>query len=154
MPPAPQRWLLLRRRRRLQPRVGTLVPCRHENRLPDPRAALRRRGDVHYPRGASAAGRRARSPGGTPAFARSHRSRRRGRLAGPCEAAAEPGKARARGGQNLRAPAGRSRPRYRILLNAVATAEGAWLARVAREWRADHIHAHWAHWTATVAMAA
>ena len=51
-------------------------------------------------------------------------------------------------------PVRRSRPRYRILLNAVATAEGAWLARVAREWRADHIHAHWAHWTSTVAMAA
>src|SRR5262249_49986712 len=49
---------------------------------------------------------------------------------------------------------GHSRPRYRILLNAVATAEGTWLARVAQEWGADHIHAHWAHWTASVAMAA
>ena len=29
-----------------------------------------------------------------------------------------------------------------------------WLARVARAWRADHIHAHWAHLTATMAMAA
>jgi colanic acid/amylovoran biosynthesis glycosyltransferase len=47
-----------------------------------------------------------------------------------------------------------TRPRYRSLLNAVATAEGMWLARVARSWRADHIHAHWAHWTATMAMGA
>ena len=47
-----------------------------------------------------------------------------------------------------------SRPRRRIAYNALATAEGAWLARVARDWRADHIHAHWAHLTATLAMAA
>jgi glycosyltransferase involved in cell wall biosynthesis len=38
--------------------------------------------------------------------------------------------------------------------NAIATAGGAWLAEVARAWRADHIHAHWAHLTATLAMAA
>jgi glycosyltransferase involved in cell wall biosynthesis len=47
-----------------------------------------------------------------------------------------------------------TRPRYRSILNAVATGEGMWLARVARAWRADHIHAHWAHWTATMAMGA
>jgi glycosyltransferase involved in cell wall biosynthesis len=47
-----------------------------------------------------------------------------------------------------------TRPRTRGILNAVATAEGMWLARVARAWRADHIHAHWAHWTATMAMGA
>jgi len=29
-----------------------------------------------------------------------------------------------------------------------------WLARIARSWGADHIHAHWAHLTATLAMAA
>ena len=47
-----------------------------------------------------------------------------------------------------------TRPRYRSALNAVATAEGMWLGRVAQAWRADHIHAHWAHWTATMAMGA
>jgi glycosyltransferase involved in cell wall biosynthesis len=29
-----------------------------------------------------------------------------------------------------------------------------WLAGIARAWRADHIHAHWAHLTATMAMGA
>jgi glycosyltransferase involved in cell wall biosynthesis len=29
-----------------------------------------------------------------------------------------------------------------------------WLARLARAWRADHIHAHWAHLTASMAMGA
>lgn len=47
-----------------------------------------------------------------------------------------------------------SRPRWRSLLNAYATAQGAWLAKLARAWRADHIHAHWAHLTATMAMGA
>jgi colanic acid/amylovoran biosynthesis glycosyltransferase len=47
-----------------------------------------------------------------------------------------------------------TRPRYRILVNALATAEGVWLARAARAWGADHIHAHWAHATATLAMGA
>jgi colanic acid/amylovoran biosynthesis glycosyltransferase len=51
-------------------------------------------------------------------------------------------------------PLHRTRPRARGILNAFATAEGMWLARVARSWRADHIHAHWAHWTATMAMGA
>ncbi len=48
----------------------------------------------------------------------------------------------------------RTRPRRRALSNAVATAQGMWVARVAREWGADHIHAHWAHLTATLAMGA
>ena len=47
-----------------------------------------------------------------------------------------------------------SRPRRRMASNAIATAGGAWLADVATAWRADHIHAHWAHLTATLAMAA
>jgi glycosyltransferase involved in cell wall biosynthesis len=48
----------------------------------------------------------------------------------------------------------RTRPRRRGISNAIATAEGMWLARIARDWRADHIHAHWAHLTATMAMGA
>lgn len=48
----------------------------------------------------------------------------------------------------------RTRPRRRAIANAVATAQGIWLARVARQWGADHIHAHWAHLTATLAMGA
>jgi glycosyltransferase involved in cell wall biosynthesis len=48
----------------------------------------------------------------------------------------------------------RTRPRRRALSNTLATAEGVWLARVARAWGADHIHAHWAHLTATLAMGA
>lgn len=47
-----------------------------------------------------------------------------------------------------------TRPRSRALSNAVATAQGIWLAEVARAWGADHIHAHWAHLTATLAMGA
>ena len=47
-----------------------------------------------------------------------------------------------------------TRPHRRALFNALATAEGAWLAGLARTWRADHIHAHWAHFTATMAMGA
>jgi glycosyltransferase involved in cell wall biosynthesis len=47
-----------------------------------------------------------------------------------------------------------TRPHRRALFNALATAEGAWLAELARSWRADHIHAHWANFTATMAMAA
>jgi colanic acid/amylovoran biosynthesis glycosyltransferase len=46
------------------------------------------------------------------------------------------------------------RPRWRVTYNAIATAQGLWLARLARRWGADHIHAHWAHLTATMAMAA
>ena len=48
----------------------------------------------------------------------------------------------------------RTRPRRRAIANAVATAQGIWLARFARQWGADHIHAHWAHLTATLAMGA
>ena len=48
----------------------------------------------------------------------------------------------------------RTRPRRRALANAQATAEGMWVARIARGWGADHIHAHWAHLTATLAMSA
>jgi colanic acid/amylovoran biosynthesis glycosyltransferase len=48
----------------------------------------------------------------------------------------------------------RTRPRRRALANAVATAQGVWLAGMARAWGADHIHAHWAHLTATLAMGA
>ncbi len=47
-----------------------------------------------------------------------------------------------------------TRPWRRGISNAIATAEGMWLARIARAWRADHIHAHWAHLTATMAMGA
>ena len=48
----------------------------------------------------------------------------------------------------------RTRPRRRMIANLVATAQGLWVARVARAWGADHIHAHWAHLTATLAMGA
>ena len=48
----------------------------------------------------------------------------------------------------------RTRPRRRGISNAIATAEGMWLARLAHAWGADHIHAHWAHLTATMAMGA
>jgi glycosyltransferase involved in cell wall biosynthesis len=47
-----------------------------------------------------------------------------------------------------------TRPRRRAFSNAIATAQGIWLARLARRWGADHIHAHWAHLTATIAMGA
>jgi glycosyltransferase involved in cell wall biosynthesis len=48
----------------------------------------------------------------------------------------------------------RTRPRRRGISNAIAKAEGMWLARIASAWGADHIHAHWAHLTATMAMGA
>ncbi|HYC33217.1 MAG TPA: glycosyltransferase family 4 protein [Gemmatimonadales bacterium] len=48
----------------------------------------------------------------------------------------------------------RTRPRRRAIANAIATAQGIWLAEVARAWGADHIHAHWAHLSATLAMGA
>jgi colanic acid/amylovoran biosynthesis glycosyltransferase len=48
----------------------------------------------------------------------------------------------------------RTRPRRRAMANLVATAQGMWVARVAAAWGADHIHAHWAHLTATLAMGA
>ena len=48
----------------------------------------------------------------------------------------------------------RTRPRRRAAANAIATAQGVWLGEVARAWGADHIHAHWAHLSATLAMGA
>jgi glycosyltransferase involved in cell wall biosynthesis len=48
----------------------------------------------------------------------------------------------------------RTHPRWRALLNLVATAQGIWVGRIASAWGADHIHAHWAYLTATLAMAA
>jgi glycosyltransferase involved in cell wall biosynthesis len=48
----------------------------------------------------------------------------------------------------------RTRPRRRALFNTLATAQGIWVGRLARAWGADHIHAHWAHLTATLAMGA
>ena len=48
----------------------------------------------------------------------------------------------------------RTRPRRRALANVQAAAEGMWVGRIARAWGADHIHAHWAHLTATLAMSA
>ncbi len=38
--------------------------------------------------------------------------------------------------------------------NAAVLPKGLWLARVARDWSADHIHAHWGRTTATMAMIA
>jgi glycosyltransferase involved in cell wall biosynthesis len=51
-------------------------------------------------------------------------------------------------------PLRHTRPRWRTLLNLLATAQGIWVGRVAKAWGADHIHAHWAYLTATLAMAA
>ncbi len=48
----------------------------------------------------------------------------------------------------------RTRPRRRAFSNTIATAQGIWVASLARAWGADHIHAHWAHLTATMAMGA
>ena len=48
----------------------------------------------------------------------------------------------------------RTRPLWRIPLNVLATVEGMWVGRIAKAWGADHIHAHWAYLTATLAMAA
>jgi colanic acid/amylovoran biosynthesis glycosyltransferase len=47
-----------------------------------------------------------------------------------------------------------TRPLWRAILNARATAQGIWVGRMAKSWGADHIHAHWAYLTATLAMAA
>lgn len=41
-----------------------------------------------------------------------------------------------------------------LLKNLAVYPKGLWLACVAREWRADHIHAHWAATTATMALVA
>lgn len=48
----------------------------------------------------------------------------------------------------------RTRPLRRAYSNTIATAQGTWVASLARAWGADHIHAHWAHLPATMAMAA
>lgn len=48
----------------------------------------------------------------------------------------------------------RTRPRPRTYSNTIATAQGVWIAELARAWGADHIHAHWAHLTSTIAMSA
>jgi colanic acid/amylovoran biosynthesis glycosyltransferase len=47
-----------------------------------------------------------------------------------------------------------TRPLRRAYSNAIATAQGIWVADLARAWCADHIHAHWSHLPATIAMAA
>ena len=38
--------------------------------------------------------------------------------------------------------------------NAVVLPKGLWLARLARRWHADHIHAHWGRTTATIGLVA
>ena len=38
--------------------------------------------------------------------------------------------------------------------NALVLPKGLWLARLARRWRADHIHAHWGRTTATIGLIA
>jgi colanic acid/amylovoran biosynthesis glycosyltransferase len=48
----------------------------------------------------------------------------------------------------------RSRSARVLLKNLSVYPKGLWLARLAREWRADHIHAHWAATTATMALVA
>jgi colanic acid/amylovoran biosynthesis glycosyltransferase len=48
----------------------------------------------------------------------------------------------------------RSRSARVFLKNLSVYPKGLWLARLAREWRADHIHAHWAATTATMALVA
>ncbi len=48
----------------------------------------------------------------------------------------------------------RSRSIKVVLKNLAVYPKGLWLAHLAREWRADHIHAHWAATTATMALVA
>lgn len=48
----------------------------------------------------------------------------------------------------------RSRSTGLLLKNLAVYPKGLWLARRAREWKADHIHAHWAAFTATMALIA
>lgn len=46
-------------------------------------------------------------------------------------------------------------PRANVMArNALVLAKGFWLAKVARQWHADHIHAHWGRTTATMAFIA
>ena len=42
----------------------------------------------------------------------------------------------------------------KILKNAAIVPKGLWLAALARDWRADHIHCHWAGTTASMALVA
>ncbi len=49
---------------------------------------------------------------------------------------------------------GKSRSLRILCRNAVVIPKGLWLAAVAAEWRADHIHAHWATAPATTALIA
>ena len=48
----------------------------------------------------------------------------------------------------------RSRNPAILAKNILVFPKGLWLAKVARKWRADHIHAHWGLTTATMAMIA
>jgi colanic acid/amylovoran biosynthesis glycosyltransferase len=48
----------------------------------------------------------------------------------------------------------RTRPRWRTPRNVLATAQGIWVGQIAKAWRAEHIHAHWATFTATLGMVA
>jgi colanic acid/amylovoran biosynthesis glycosyltransferase len=48
----------------------------------------------------------------------------------------------------------RSRNIKTFLKNLLVFPKGLWLGRIARKWGADHIHAHWATATATMAMVA
>src|SRR3712207_8021561 len=48
----------------------------------------------------------------------------------------------------------RSRGSDLVLRNLVVYPKGQWLADLARDWRADHIHAHWSTVPATMALVA
>ena len=48
----------------------------------------------------------------------------------------------------------RSRPSINTVRNLAVFPKALWLASVAAEWKADHIHCHWAGTTATMAMIA
>ncbi len=48
----------------------------------------------------------------------------------------------------------RTRNPKTLLKNLAVYPKGLWLARLARDWKAEHIHAHWAATTATMALVA
>ncbi len=48
----------------------------------------------------------------------------------------------------------RSRNANILMKNLAVYTKGLWLAKIAREWGATHIHAHWATYTATMALIA
>jgi len=48
----------------------------------------------------------------------------------------------------------RSRNANILMKNLAVYTKGLWLAQIAREWGATHIHAHWATYTATMALIA